>query len=60
MNAGLSSLEGQEGVPWHPQVLADQLTLSQPMGADYAHQIILATSDFQAYQRPWDGRSYIK
>ena len=32
---GLSSL----GVPWHPQFLADQLTLSQPRGADYAHQI---------------------
>ena len=30
------------GVPWHPQILADQLTLSQLGGADYAHQIILA------------------
>ena len=26
--AGLSSL----GVPWHPQILANQLTLSQPGG----------------------------
>ena len=26
--AGVSSL----GVPWHPQILADQLTLSQPGG----------------------------
>ena len=26
-------------VPWHPQILADQLTLSQPGGADYAHHI---------------------
>ena len=27
---------------WHPQILADQLILSQQEGADYAHQIILA------------------
>ena len=33
---------GVPGVPWQPQILADQLTLSQPRGADYAHQIILA------------------
>ena len=46
-NAGLSSL-GVLGVPWHTQILADQLTLSQPGGgADYAHQIILA------FLRPW-------
>ena len=25
--------------PWHPQILADQLTLSQPRGADYAPHI---------------------
>ena len=49
--AGLSSL-GVPGVPWHPQILADQLTLSQPRGADYAHQIILAPPDFQTFQRP--------
>ena len=38
--AGLSSL-GVPGMPWHPQFLADQLTLSQPRGggADYAHHI---------------------
>ena len=23
---------GGAGVPWHPQILADQLTLSQPRG----------------------------
>ena len=45
---GLSSL----GVPWHPQILADQLTLSQPRGADYAQQIILAPPDFQTFRRP--------
>ena len=45
---GLSSL----GVPWHPQILADQLTLSQPRGTDYAHEIILAPPDFQTFRRP--------
>ena len=35
----LSSL-GVPGMPWrHPQILADQLTLSQPGGAAYAHYI---------------------
>ena len=46
--SGLSSL-GVPGVSWHPQNLADQLTLSQPWGADYAHQIILAPPDFQTF-----------
>ena len=49
-NTGLSSL-GVPGVPWHPQVLADQLTLYQPRGADYAHQIKLVSRNF----RPSDG-----
>ena len=39
-------------LPWHPQILPDQLTLSQPRGADYAHQTILATTDFQTFRRP--------
>ena len=26
--------------PMHTQIWADQLTLSQPRGADYAHQIV--------------------
>ena len=39
-------------MPWHPQILADQLTLSQPMGADYAHKIILAPPDFQPSNGP--------
>ena len=30
-NSGVSSL-GVPGVPWHPQILADNLTLSQPGG----------------------------
>ena len=38
MKAGLSSL-GVLGVPWQPQILADQLTLSKPGGADNAHHI---------------------
>ena len=49
--AGLSSL-GVPGVPWHPHILADQLTLSQSRGADYSHQIILAPPDFQTFLRP--------
>ena len=40
--AGLSSL-GVPGVPWHPQILADQLTLSQPGGTDYAPLITTGT-----------------
>ena len=42
-------------VPWGAggEILADQLTLSQPRGPDYANQIILAPPDFQTFQRPW-------
>ena len=32
-------------VPWHHQIFADQLTLSQPEGADYAHQITIGTPE---------------
>ena len=31
------------------QILVDQLTLSQPRGADYANQMILASPDFQTF-----------
>ena len=34
------------------QILADQLTLSQPKGADYFHQIKLAPPDFQTFLWP--------
>ena len=34
------------GVPWHPQILADQLTLSQSGGTDYAHLITSGTPGF--------------
>ena len=40
--AGLSSL----GVPGHTQILADQLTLFQPGGTDYAHLITTGTPRF--------------
>ena len=43
--AGVLSL-GVPGVPWHPQILADQLTLSQPEGTDYAHLITTGTPGF--------------
>ena len=33
-------------MPWHPRILADQLTLSQPGGADYAHYINTGTPVF--------------
>ena len=41
-SSGLSSL-GVPGVPWYPQILADQLTLPQLGGADYAHHITTGT-----------------
>ena len=50
--AGLSSL-GVPGMPWHSQILADQLTLSEPGGAGYAHHITTGTPDFQTFLRPW-------
>ena len=43
--AGLSSL-GVPGVPWHTQILADQLTLFQPGGTDYANLITTGTPGF--------------
>ena len=42
---GLSSL-GVPGVPWHTQILGDQLTLFQPGGTDYAHLITTGTPRF--------------
>ena len=43
---------GGARVPWNPQILADQLTLSQPGWEDHAHHIILTPSDFQTFLRP--------
>ena len=51
-NYVLTHLIMQACRPWGCQMLADQLTLSQPRGADYAHQIILAPPDFQTFRRP--------
>ena len=45
---GLSSL-GVPGVPWHTQILADQLTLFQPGGTDYAHLITTGTPGFSDF-----------
>ena len=45
MAAGLSSL-GVPGVPWHTQILADQVTLFQPGGTDYPHLITTGTPGF--------------
>ena len=41
MAGGLSE-PGMPGVTWHPQILTDQLTLSQPGGVDYTHHITIA------------------
>ena len=45
MSRPVASL-GLPGVPWHPQILADQLTLSQPGGPDYDHHITTGTPGF--------------
>ena len=37
---------GVPGMPWHTQILADQLTLFQPGGTDYAHLITAGTPGF--------------
>ena len=37
---------GVPGVPWHPKILADQLTISQPGGTDYDHLITTNTPRF--------------
>ena len=34
------------------QILANQLTLSQPGGADSAHQIATCPPDFQTFRHP--------
>ena len=36
------------------EISADQLTLSQPRGADYAQQIILVPADFQTFLQPYN------
>ena len=46
-------------VSLHPKILAEQLHLSQPEGADYAHQIILAPPDLQTFLQPCDLHCYL-
>ena len=50
---GVSSL-GVLGVPWHPQILADQLTLSQPGGSGYVYHINTGTPGFSDYGPGFD------
>ena len=56
--AGLSSL-GVPGVPWHTQILANQLTLFQPGGKDYAHLITTGTSGFSDLPTALGGSTYV-
>ena len=52
--SGPSSL-GVPGVPGHTQILADQLTLYQPGGTDYAHLITTGTPRFSDLQTSLHG-----
>ena len=38
---------------WHPQILANQLNLSQPGGTDYAPASLLAPPDLQTFLQTW-------
>ena len=44
-DAGLS----EQGVPWPPQILAHQLTLSQLEGSNYAHHITIGPPEFSDF-----------
>ena len=44
---------GVPGVPWHTKILADQLTLFQPGGTDYAHLITTGTPGFSDLLTAW-------
>ena len=46
------------GVPWHTQILADQLTLFQPGGTHYAHLITTGTPGFLDLPTALDGRTF--
>ena len=37
------------GVPWHPKIFTDPLTLSQPWGADYARHFTASPPDSKCY-----------
>ena len=48
--AELEGLGGKQGATSPPQILIDQLTLYQPGGIDYAHQITTHPPDFQTFR----------
>ena len=41
------------------QVLAATLTLSQPVGADYTHPILVSTPSFESHRRAWTTYMYV-
>ena len=41
-----------QGVSWHPQILADQLTLSQPGGGRLCPPYNTGTPEFQTFLKP--------
>ena len=45
-------VHGDAGGAMVPPDFGRSVTLSQPRGADYAHQILLAPPDFQTFRRP--------
>ena len=47
-------------VPWHPHILAVQLTLSQPRGPDYAHHITTGTPGFSDFPTALRGTCHLK
>ena len=62
LSAGVSSL-WVPGVPWHTQILADQLTLFQPGETDYEHLITTGTpgfSELQNFRRLWSENRFVK
>ena len=42
-----------------PQILEDQLTLSQPGGQIMPTKLLFAPPDFQTFLRPWHGTTII-
>ena len=50
---------GVPGVPWHTQSLADQLTLFQPGGTDYARLITTGTPEFSDLPTALSGKYII-
>ena len=54
---GVSSM-GVPGVPWHPQILADQLTLSQPGEGQIMPTTFLYLSPSPRIFRPSYGPEY--